>query len=193
MRVLRRMRARQLLHVRALRLRRTSLRHVHRLRLPAPATRPAPQQDRRTTPGHLGAALRRRRQAPAVGKRSATPTAALRPFAWTFELHGVDHHGARMALTLDVDAMRPPAPLGGRELGGEMMFLGAERTYSYFQSGLRMRGRLDWGDVERGGRGRDRLDRSPVGRRRLHQAPGLGAARATATSGASCSSTTAGT
>src|SRR2546428_9214999 len=34
-----------------------------------------------------------------------------------------------------------------RELGGEMMFLGAERTYSYFQSGLIMRGRLTWGDV----------------------------------------------
>ena len=73
---------------------------------------------------------------------------ALIPFAWTIELYGVDHHGARMALELDVDAVRPPAPLGGPELGGEMMFLGAERTFSYFQSGLRMRGRLTWGDVQ---------------------------------------------
>src|SRR5262249_16099778 len=31
---------------------------------------------------------------------------------------------------------------------GEMMFLGAPRTYSYFQSGLDMRGRLAWGDHE---------------------------------------------
>ena len=44
--------------------------------------------------------------------------------------------------------MRPPGPLGGRELGGEMMFLGAERTYSYFQSGLVMRGRLQWNGVD---------------------------------------------
>lgn len=73
---------------------------------------------------------------------------ALRPFAWHLELPGVDHHGARMELTLEIEASRPPAPLGGRELGGEMMFLGAEKTFSYFQSGLAMRGRLRWGDVE---------------------------------------------
>lgn len=73
---------------------------------------------------------------------------ALRPFAWALELRGTDHHGARMALALEVDATRPPAPLGGRELRGEMMFLGAERTYSYFQSGLTLRGSLAWGDVE---------------------------------------------
>jgi hypothetical protein len=71
----------------------------------------------------------------------------LRPFAYTLDLRGTDQHGAAMGLVLDVDAHRPPAPLGGRELGGEMMFLGAERTYSYFQSGLAMRGELAWGDV----------------------------------------------
>jgi predicted secreted hydrolase len=103
------------------------------------------------TPGHLAL-----RYAAAAGmsrweaQRDADGT--LRAFAWTLELHGVDHHGERMALALDVDATRPPAPLGGRELRGEMMFLGAERTYSYFQSGLQMRGHLEWGghaeDVE---------------------------------------------
>jgi hypothetical protein len=68
------------------------------------------------------------------------------PFAWDVALPGVDHHGAAMGLELAIDAARPPAPLGGRLLGGEMMFLGAPRTYSYFQSGLDMRGRLAWGD-----------------------------------------------
>jgi predicted secreted hydrolase len=72
---------------------------------------------------------------------------SLRPFAWTLLLRGVDHHGARMELELEADARRPPAPLGGPELGGEMMFLGAERTFSYFQSGLEMRGRITWGEV----------------------------------------------
>lgn len=72
---------------------------------------------------------------------------ALRPFAWTLDLRGTDHHGARMALVLDVDATRPPAPLGGRALGGAMMFLGLPATYSYFQSGLRLQGELAWGDV----------------------------------------------
>lgn len=71
---------------------------------------------------------------------------ALLPFAWRIALRGRDHHGADMALTLDVDATRPPAPLGGRLLGGEMMFLGLPSTFSYFQSGLRMRGELAWGD-----------------------------------------------
>jgi hypothetical protein len=69
------------------------------------------------------------------------------PFAWTLALPGVDQHDARMSLELSVDAGRPPAPLGGRLLDGEMMFLGAPRTYSYFQSGLEMRGRLAWGDL----------------------------------------------
>ncbi len=95
------------------------------------------------TPGHL--ALRYR--APAgMSRWEALRDAdgALRPFAWALELHGLDHHGASMTLELEIDATRPPGPLGGRELGGEMMFLGAERTYSYFQSGLLMRGRLDW-------------------------------------------------
>lgn len=73
---------------------------------------------------------------------------ALLPFAYALSLPGVDHHGARMLLELDVDCARPPGPLGGRELGGEMMFLGAPRTFSYFQSGLGMRGRLVWGDVD---------------------------------------------
>jgi hypothetical protein len=68
------------------------------------------------------------------------------PFAWDVSLPGVDHHGARMLLELSIEAGRPPAPLGGRLLGGEMMFLGAPRTFSYFQSGLDMRGRLAWGD-----------------------------------------------
>src|SRR5262249_9510328 len=63
---------------------------------------------------------------------------ALVPFAWTLALRGTDHHGAAMALDVEIDAARPPAPLGGIELGGEMMFLGAPRTYSYFQSGLAM-------------------------------------------------------
>jgi hypothetical protein len=72
---------------------------------------------------------------------------ALVPFAWTLDLRGRDHHGDAMALALDVDATRPPAPLGGRLLGGEMMFLGLDSTFSYFQSGLTMRGELAWGDL----------------------------------------------
>jgi hypothetical protein len=70
----------------------------------------------------------------------------LLPFAYALALPGVDHHGERMSLELEVDCTRPPGPLGGRELGGEMMFLGAPSTFSYFQSGLDMRGRLAWGD-----------------------------------------------
>ena len=72
----------------------------------------------------------------------------LRPFAWDVDLCGVDHHGAGMRLVLAIDATRPPAPLGGRELGGAMMFLGAPVTYSYFQSGLAMSGRIAWGDAQ---------------------------------------------
>jgi hypothetical protein len=99
------------------------------------------------TPGHLG--LRYEASAGvARWENQRTGDATLRPFAWELALCGVDHHGTRMALDLEIDATRPPGPLGGRELGGEMMFLGAERTYSYFQSGLVMRGRLQWNGVD---------------------------------------------
>jgi len=95
--------------------------------------------------GHL--ALRYAASAgPVRWENQRRPDGALAPFAWSLELRGRDHHGAAMALTLDVDATRPPAPLGGRLLGGEMMFLGLPSTYSYFQSGLRMGGELAWGD-----------------------------------------------
>lgn len=77
-----------------------------------------------------------------------TPYGDLRPFAWNLELHGRDQQGDRMALTLAAEATRPPAPPGGKALGGEIMFQGLEQTYAYMQSGLRMRGRLRWGDVE---------------------------------------------
>lgn len=70
---------------------------------------------------------------------------AFRPFAWEVELRGTDHHGAPMHLELVLEANRPPAPAGGRDLGGEMTFLG-DHMYSYLQSGMVMRGRLDWGD-----------------------------------------------
>ena len=113
---------------------------------PDPSAPDAPRK-LATAPGHLALAY----AAPAGAStwhNALDARGGLRPFAWELRLHGVDHRGARMSVTLDVDAQRPPAPLGGRELAGEMMFLGAERTYSYFQSGLRMRGRLAWGDVE---------------------------------------------
>jgi hypothetical protein len=74
------------------------------------------------------------------------PGGRLEPFAWTLDLRARDHRGRPMALTLEMDAQRPPAPLGGAERRGEMMFLGAPRTWSYFQSGLTMRGLLAWGD-----------------------------------------------
>lgn len=81
-----------------------------------------------------------------VNRRSTS--GALVPFGSRLELRGRDQHGQRMALELDVDAECPPVPLGGDLLHGRMMFLGARETYAYFQPGLRMRGRLAWGERE---------------------------------------------
>jgi len=72
----------------------------------------------------------------------------LLPFASRLELHGRDQDGRTMGLDLDIDAERPPIPLGGDLLRGRMMFLGAPDTYAYFQAGMRMRGRLRWGEVD---------------------------------------------
>jgi predicted secreted hydrolase len=112
---------------------------------------PRPPRIRRTHKLHLGRGQLGVRYAGANGsarweQARAADSAQLRPFAWTIDLRGSDHRGNAMALVLDVDATRPPAPLGGRERGGEMMFLGLPSTFSYFQSGLRMQGELHWGD-----------------------------------------------
>jgi hypothetical protein len=85
---------------------------------------------------------------PARWHHACTAPGTLRPFAWTLALPGIDHHARRMDLDLEVEADAPPAPLGGLLLRGEMMFLGAPDTYSYFQSALRFRGHLRWGDVD---------------------------------------------
>ncbi len=99
------------------------------------------------TPGHLGLSF-----STAHGKarweNAGHAAGDLRPFAWLVDLCGRDHHGAEMRLQLDIDAQRPPAPIGGVEQGGKMMFLGAEETFSYYQSGLDMSGHLRWGDID---------------------------------------------
>src|SRR5262249_5551598 len=111
---------------------------------------PAPPRIRRRYKLDAGRGHLALRYAAAAGpvrwENACDATGALLPFTWTRDLRGRAPHGAPMALALDVGAARPPAPLGGRLLDGEMMFLGLESTYSYFQSGLRMRGELAWGD-----------------------------------------------
>lgn len=71
---------------------------------------------------------------------------AFRPFAWELALSGKDHHATTMQLELEIEATRPPAPLGGRDLGGEALYSARERHCAYTQSGLLMRGRLHWGE-----------------------------------------------
>ena len=70
------------------------------------------------------------------------------PFSYALELRGRDQTGAPMSATLDVEVGKPPAPIGGDELGGVKTCCMQLGTFSYFQTGLALRGRVRWGDFE---------------------------------------------
>ena len=70
------------------------------------------------------------------------------PFSYALDLHGRDRSGRAMAAQLDVEVAKPPAPIGGDELGGVKTCCMQLGTFSYFQSGLALRGRVRWGDFE---------------------------------------------
>lgn len=72
---------------------------------------------------------------------------ALDPFAYRLDLHGRDATGARMQLTLDLDAHKPPLPVGGHAYAGRKTCIGQYGTHSYFQSDVRGAGELVWGAV----------------------------------------------
>ena len=70
------------------------------------------------------------------------------PFSYALELRGRDAEGRAMAAQLDVEVAKPPAPVGGDELGGVKTCCMQLGTFSYFQTGLALRGRVRWGDFE---------------------------------------------
>jgi len=72
---------------------------------------------------------------------------ALEPFAYHLLLRGRDAGGRTMTLELDADPGKPPLPVGGTEYGGRKTCMGQQGTHSYFQSDVRARGTLVWGDV----------------------------------------------
>ncbi len=72
---------------------------------------------------------------------------ALEPFAYHLALHGRDADGRPMLLELDADPGKPPLPVGGEAHAGVKTCFGQAGTHSYFQSDVRGRGTLAWGDV----------------------------------------------
>ncbi|MGZ4794108.1 MAG: lipocalin-like domain-containing protein, partial [Ilumatobacteraceae bacterium] len=69
------------------------------------------------------------------------------PFAYDVALVGADSAGELMALRLNVTPTRAPVPLGGPIYHGKIACFGQDDTYSYFQTGMTMTGKLQWGSV----------------------------------------------
>jgi hypothetical protein len=69
------------------------------------------------------------------------------PFAYQLSLVGCDAEGRRMRVELLLDTMKPPMPVGGIEYGGVKTCMGQYGTHSYFQSDVRFRGTLEWGEI----------------------------------------------
>jgi hypothetical protein len=75
------------------------------------------------------------------------PDGSLEPFAYRLFLRGRDARGQTMGLELIADPTKPPVAVGGAEYAGKKTCLGQPDTHSYFQSGVRVHGRLMWGDA----------------------------------------------
>jgi predicted secreted hydrolase len=71
----------------------------------------------------------------------------LAPFSYHATLVGRDAQERAMHLDIDIDTFKPPMPVGGEEYGGVKTCMGQHGTHSYFQSDVRFRGTLEWGDV----------------------------------------------
>lgn len=83
---------------------------------------------------------------PCTWTTARAPDGSLRPFAYQLSLFGRDAEGRRMHVALDVETYKQPMPVGGDDLGGVKTCIGQYGTHSYFQSDVRFRGRLAWGD-----------------------------------------------
>jgi hypothetical protein len=84
---------------------------------------------------------------PSTWSTRREPDGSLVPFAYHVSLFGRDADGRRMHVDLDLDTFKPPMPVGGAEYGGIKTCIGQYGTHSYFQSDVRFRGVLEWGDV----------------------------------------------
>jgi predicted secreted hydrolase len=71
-----------------------------------------------------------------------------RPFTYQLDLVGTDQSGAAMRLQLDVRPTRGPVPVGADIYRGRIPHGGQAETFSYFQTGMAMTGKLSWGDVD---------------------------------------------
>lgn len=70
------------------------------------------------------------------------------PYTYDVVLVGTDQAGEAMELRLRVTPTRAPVPVGASTYDGKFMCFGQEDTYSYFQTGMAMAGRLRWGAVD---------------------------------------------
>lgn len=69
------------------------------------------------------------------------------PFAYTLHAEGLDADARRMALDLELDGPKPPVPIGGNQHRRVETWIGHRETRACFQSGVRARGALAWGDA----------------------------------------------
>ena len=70
----------------------------------------------------------------------------LLPYTYDFASIGCDNDDAAMELRLHLTPTRAPVPVGGSTHNGKIVACLQDDTYSYFQTGTRMRGTLRWGD-----------------------------------------------
>jgi predicted secreted hydrolase len=71
----------------------------------------------------------------------------LQPYTYRVSLRGVDQAGQSMELDLTVMPTRAPVPVGADTFNGKIICFGQRDTYSYFQTGMAMRGTLRWGEL----------------------------------------------
>lgn len=96
--------------------------------------------------GHLEMTfLSRAGRAEWIARRDAD--GRLVPFTYDVILAGIDQAGAEMELRLEVSPTRAPVPVGAATYNGRFSCLAQPETFSYFQTGMVMTGKLTWGST----------------------------------------------
>ena len=96
--------------------------------------------------GHLDVAFRSA-EGVSTWTTRRRPDGSLEPFSYALSLCGRDAGDRLLRLELALDTFKPPMPVGGTQAGGVKTCIGQYGTHSYFQSDVRFRGTLEWGDV----------------------------------------------
>jgi predicted secreted hydrolase len=115
--------------------------------MPPASMRPDAEPKMSTAAGHLDIRYQSS-SGPVAWTTCRDDDGELQPYTYRVMLRGTDQAGQPMELDLTVTPTRAPVPVGASAYNGNIICFGQHETYSYFQTGMAMHGKLRWGGLD---------------------------------------------